>query len=750
MPRSVLRSFALVITASFLVPTGARSASEPQTSGQVLAELQARGGSLQALYGEGTGTFRVLVAEPGKALAERAASDPETAARAFLRRYGSPFGVGDGDVSSLVFDRVQVDAAGGEHVLMLQQHRGVAVDGARLAVHMSDEFVTGVTGLFVPDLSVGTTPVISASAARGFAERSLGAGAHATATQLVVHRAGLDTDEVGAATLTFRVDVRKAAQLERMWIDARDGKVVARVALNEHARDRKIFVGSAAADGLSVRSEGQGPTLVSPVDNLYDFAGHVYDFYLRSFGRDSYDDAGHIMRSVYASAPWNCPNAWWDGATTNYCPLFDTDDVVAHEWAHAYTDYTHDLVYSCEPGALNESYSDIFGETVDLINGVDGRGGSNNAVPAPAGQRWLIGEDIPRVGPFRDMWAPQRYGQPARTTNFLDRCAEVHQNSGIPNHAFALLVDGGTYSNVTISGVGLTKAVNVYYLAMAGYQHPVTRFSEHALMLRAACDALVGAPLVDIATGAPSPALTSADCDQVSNATSSVGLNRWTAGIITGRITDAQTGSGIKTVCVEAWEQSGVEAIRIVASTADGTYTLTELAAGTYKVHASSCGMDSYEAQWYAGAADRGSATPILLAADAIVSGIDVALDPEVTGAPDDFSVTGLSVADDPSDHQRHVITVEVAYTGSLATGFISVNVCPKDVGECAMRDVPFTIGHGESQTFDLVLRTDGWDGDANVSAVISPDADPSDNARHTTHRMGDGPVGVGVLSSWE
>ena len=76
------------------------------------------------------------------------------------------------------------------------------------------------------------------------------------------------------------------------------------------------------------------------------------------------------MRSVNNDPTITCPNANWNGATTNYCNGVTSDDVVAHEWGHAYTQFTHDLIYQWQPGALNESYSDIWGETVDLINGV--------------------------------------------------------------------------------------------------------------------------------------------------------------------------------------------------------------------------------------------------------------------------------------------------------------------------------------------------------------------------------------------
>ena len=76
------------------------------------------------------------------------------------------------------------------------------------------------------------------------------------------------------------------------------------------------------------------------------------------------------MRSVNNDPTIACPNANWNGATTNYCNGVTSDDVVAHEWGHAYTEYTHDLIYQWQPGALNESYSDIWGETVDMLNGV--------------------------------------------------------------------------------------------------------------------------------------------------------------------------------------------------------------------------------------------------------------------------------------------------------------------------------------------------------------------------------------------
>ena len=84
------------------------------------------------------------------------------------------------------------------------------------------------------------------------------------------------------------------------------------------------------------------------------------------------------MRIVTDLPTNDCPNAYWDGQATKYCNGVTSDDVVAHEWTHAVTEYTSDLIYQWQPGALNEAYSDIFGETIDLINGeqTDSPGGN--------------------------------------------------------------------------------------------------------------------------------------------------------------------------------------------------------------------------------------------------------------------------------------------------------------------------------------------------------------------------------------
>ena len=110
----------------------------------------------------------------------------------------------------------------------------------------------------------------------------------------------------------------------------------------------------------------------------------VYDLYQDLSGNThpSWDGADGVMHSVWniPSTPQTCPNAFWNGVATFYCEGVAPDDVVAHEWTHAYTDSTHNLIYQWQSGALNESFSDIFGEIVDLVLHTDLLEGFRNGV----------------------------------------------------------------------------------------------------------------------------------------------------------------------------------------------------------------------------------------------------------------------------------------------------------------------------------------------------------------------------------
>lgn len=510
-----------------------------------------------------TGSY-TFVKAPGNAvlIADKTSDDPVKRATTFLASHGEVVGINAaeragfagraGQGSNLQLLRTETDSAGEKHVKLDQFYRGLSVFGARLIVHMNGKGITGVNGDFVPQISVSTTPRLNTDVA---GQRALGvvgkgnanSGLTIDKTELAIYPLGLLEGHAVQPLLAYSVEISGAETHEQVWLDANDGRVLNRISLRPDALFRIVYTPQfdpANPDMFAVRSEGDPPISPvpgqnSPPDNLYDFTGFAYNLYASAFGRDSFDGAGGIMRTVLL-VNQQCPNAYWNGTCTNYCPDFDHDDVVCHEWSHAYTQYTHGLVYSYQSGALNESYSDIFGETIDLIDGVDGAGGNDNVNHAEydpitgqrtgGGERFLIGEDVqgisnPALGILRDMYNPTAFGNPDKVSSENYSCGSgdgggVHNNSGVPNHAYALTVDGGTFNGQTITGIGLTKAAAIWFRAESVYQTPTTNFAQHRTAIETSCGDLVGQPIYDLKTNTAArtvsgQTISAGDCTQV-------------------------------------------------------------------------------------------------------------------------------------------------------------------------------------------------------------------------------------------
>ncbi len=611
----------------------------------------------------------------------------------FFARHGGAFGIDDA-AAQLELAAERRDALGTVNRSYRQRHRGVPVFGAMLKTNTNRAGeLRSVAGVTVPGIQVDVEPTISAIAARLRAAQRVRAGLdqghsgilNTDAVELYVWRDGLLRGQPGDNRLVWEVTVTDGnAVREFVYIDAHTGKVVQQITGIHDVLDRRVYDGGFNGASL-VWSEGDAaPTGNVDVDNLIDFAADTYNLYAGVTGGSylSWTGSGITMHSVNNDPTIPCPNAHWTGSFTGFCAGVTSDDIVAHEWAHAYTQATHGLIYLYQSGALNESYSDIFGEMVDIANGAgtdapgavrttaecssfggslppqltvntpagiagdylvggaafnpvstgasgdvvlvnDGSGAPTegcgalvnggavsgnialvdrgscaftqkvlNAQAAGAvgvivvnnqgdsiinmgggapgiaipsvflGQgdgatlkgalgslnvtfslatgtvdsvRWLMGEDSGGFGgAIRDMWNPNCFGHPGRVGDSAYFCGEadgggVHSNSGVPNHGFALLVDGGDYNGYQIDALGLTRAAAIYWRAAANYQVPSSGFADHADALEAACADLIGADLYDVATGTPVPVL-SADtidashCATVADMTAAVEL----------------------------------------------------------------------------------------------------------------------------------------------------------------------------------------------------------------------------------
>ena len=540
--------------------TGAASAVASPVAQTALGKLQGTSwAQIITQVSRQTGNFAFVRAEAGGVLAEADKSaSPQARALAFLAEHGGLIGMNDLEraaapsgnpppaSSNLQVATTQTDSIGMTHVKFDQFYQGLPVFGAQVVVHMNGEGITAVNGDYVPNVSLSTIPSVTENIATQTAlvsARKYAAGEQlkVSKTEMAVYPMGLLEGSPVRSVLAYGVEISGNGPQEQVWIDAQSGAVLNRIPLRHTALNRIVYTpryDPASPDMFVVHRENDvppppPPNVLTPTSNLFHYAGDVYRFFFSAFGRDSYDNKGITMRSVYLVNEL-CPNAYWNGQATNYCPEVDGDDVVAHEWGHAYTQFTHNLIYSYQSGALNESYSDIFGETVDLHNGFDAEGGSNNAQPRPAGQRWQIGEDTqginqPALGILRNMWDPTEYGNPDKVTSPLYHCDSsdgggVHTNSGPPNHAFAMLVDGKTFNGHTVTGIGFTKAIHIYFRAMTTYQTRTTNFPRHDQALKASCqDLLAAGPLPGFSTGplgvtVPGATISQADCNQLATA----------------------------------------------------------------------------------------------------------------------------------------------------------------------------------------------------------------------------------------
>ena len=400
-----------------------------------------------------------------------------------------------------------------------QQKVGTAnVLNGQLTVISKGGTTTAVIGAYYPGLTAKNTKALTTAQARGVAQKKIGASGKWAASPMI---------DPADGHLFYRVENKRPGQRWIHWVDAGNGKI--RKAYDGIAYDgpgigvkgdtKTLDTSVQGGTNVMVSSDGRQATfdaentknfaarpgiLFADADDVWDRPGrdspgqpagvdaHFYanvtdDYYLSTFGRNSLDDNGMQMISS-AHFARNFNNAFWDGAQMTYGDGDRKDfrefsgglDVVGHELTHGVTEFTSNLIYANESGALNESFSDIIGSSIEFYadaNGLD---------PA-ASPDFLIGEDISLFADaepgIRNMADPQEDLDPDHYSEFIVTPLDnggVHSNSAISNHAYELLVNGGQNAgcdnvgssghthtvdcDVVVDGVGLGVAEQVFYL----------------------------------------------------------------------------------------------------------------------------------------------------------------------------------------------------------------------------------------------------------------------------------------------
>ena len=234
----------------------------------------------------------------------------------------------------------------------------------------------------------------------------------------------------------------------------------------------------------SATNQWNDPASISSHYNAYI----TYNYYRNVFSRNSIDNKGMTIYSIIHATEngQSMENAFWSGKVmcygdggTVFKPLAGGLDVASHEMTHGVTQYTSNLVYQDQSGALNESMSDCIASLVDSTN-------------------WQIGEQVVKdlttfpSGALRDMSDPHNGAnqgdpgwQPAKMSEYVTTTQDnggVHVNSGIPNHAFYYVA----------SAIGRYKTGQIWYRAETTYLTRSAQFVDARIATEKAATDLFG------------------------------------------------------------------------------------------------------------------------------------------------------------------------------------------------------------------------------------------------------------------
>ena len=410
-----------------------------------------------------------------------------------------------------------------------QLYKGLEVEGAVYTVHAKNDRVESLSGRFA---TIGNLPVNPSISEKKALERAL---SHVGAQEYVWENcqdadAGLPTGQLvvfpghpsvnSKPRLAYKFDIYASSPLYRayVFIDAHTGDYITAYDRICHgdvpATGHAIYQGNvsftadqtgptsfrlrqtASGNGIETYDMQNGTDYASAVDvtsaashfttddvavQAHYGAEEVYDYFFNEHGRNSYDGAGSKILS-YVHYGVNFVNAFWDGSRMTYgdgdgvtTTALVALDVCGHEIAHAVTEHSANLIYQNESGALNESFSDIFGEAVEHH-----ATGSND---------WLIGSEFfPGGGAIRSMSNPNLYDNPDTYLGDhwyfgLGDNGGVHINSGVQNFWFYLLVTGGTGTNdhgyvYNVPAIGLDDAAAIAYRNLSVYLNPSSEYKD--------------------------------------------------------------------------------------------------------------------------------------------------------------------------------------------------------------------------------------------------------------------------------
>jgi len=397
-------------------------------------------------------------------------------------------------------------SADGLHLFYRQRHAGVPVFPGELGVHLSQDEVIGLTGRYTLQIELDNVPRLGDFLARELAVAAAGTGAAATGITTLTYL-DLRTMKVGdnQVHLAWKTTVTGGTTPGTYYIDAVSGQKLLTLPLEEDAFVLRLSTGGGAdpgggiwntcwypttADSLWFKESGvvTGPPPDAQGFTAFANALAIDNFWRGTLFRDGHDGNGG-MQGYFVHV--NFPN---NAHYVSTCNVFEFGenmgvlDVMGHEFTHAVISNEANLVYMDEPGALNESFADLFAYMVDpndfTLGELTPRGTLrtlNNPIAAcPAGPLNCTVFPPRNCNPdgylvsFSGDGCGFRKGGEGETDDF----GWVHTNSSIHNKVGSLIIAGGAHNGFTITGMGRAKAAKLFYDVIKNWLGPYAQFQD--------------------------------------------------------------------------------------------------------------------------------------------------------------------------------------------------------------------------------------------------------------------------------
>jgi Zn-dependent metalloprotease len=336
--------------------------------------------------------------------------------------------------------------------------------------------------------------------------------------ELVVFPKSIEADDKGGFCLAYKFNIYAELPESRayIYVDAKTGEIVGRhelihtadvqgTAHTKYSGDQKIMttksgsnyvlqetgrgggISTFNAQNASEKNPSYPSTDFTDTDNDWNnFNAQLdeaatdahwatemtWDYFKNVHNRNSVDGNGFkLINYVHCGTNWF--NANWNGQFMRYgdgpnkMPL-TAIDIGAHEMTHGVTSNSAKLQYQAESGALNESFSDIFGTCVEWM-----------AKPNKAD--WDMGADI---GALRSLQYPKSHTNPdtyqgvywvnTADVSETNDYGGVHTNSGVQNKWFFILTVGeqgvnDKNKNYSVKGIGMDKAAKIAFRNLTTY-----------------------------------------------------------------------------------------------------------------------------------------------------------------------------------------------------------------------------------------------------------------------------------------